>query len=155
MALAKEATRDVAPAPTGPERTAGALAHVSAIFFPFIGPGVVWLTQRGRSRFASEHAVHAILDDLFAKVLLVVIGAISLTLTIMQVVRVYNEGFETLDWKAAIAKFLLFWLIFVGLGLWNTISSILHALRAFRGLPSTGISGRLARKWTKGSQDPA
>lgn len=149
MVRGKDQTAITRPVTTGAERTAGAVAHISAIFFPFLGPGVVWLTQRGRSRFAAEHAIHAVLDDLFAKVLLVVIGAISLTLTILQVVRVYNEGFETLDWKAAILKFLVFWLIFLALGAWNTLSSILHAIRAYRGLPSTGLSGHLARRWTK------
>jgi Na+/H+ antiporter NhaA len=79
-----------------------------------------------------------------------VIGLISLSMTIISIIRLIQEGGQP-DWVGMIIKGVIVWLLLAGYGLWNTISSIIDGVGVLtkpEHEPKSKID-RLAAKWAK------
>jgi len=76
------------------ERLWATLVHISQIFFSFVGPLVIWLVFRERSRFVDEHGKEA-LNFAITMAIAYVVGAI-LTLIIIGAFIMLAAGILTL-----------------------------------------------------------
>lgn len=128
------------------ERAFAALAHASGIFFPFLGPVVV-LVLKGKSRFVKAHALHAIIGMLLLDLFLLIVGAISLTFSIMNLYRHYQENWENFSIWQLILRSAITWAILGLIGVVNTMLNAVQALRAWNGKPAIGgLTSAIVRK---------
>jgi hypothetical protein len=132
-----------------PDKVMGAAPHFLSIPFPVFGP-LVFALVIGNSPYAKYHGFRAVLNDLKIIVITVVIGLISLSMTIVSIIRLIQEGGQP-DWVGMIIKGVIVWLLLAGYGLWNTISSIIDGVGVLtkpEHQPKSKID-RLAAKWAK------
>lgn len=128
------------------ERTYAMLAHASGIFFPFLGPFAVLIFQ-WRSRFVKAHALHALIGIFLLDAFLLLLGAISLTISIMTLYRHYQENWENFNIWHVILRSAITWAILALIGLCNTILNLVQAVRAWNGKPPTGgLTSFIVRK---------
>ncbi len=114
------------------ERAFAALAHASGIFFPLLGPLVV-LILKGKSRFVKAHALNALIGMLMLNAFLFLIGAISLTITILSLYRHYQENWENFNIWHVLIRSAITWIILGLIGVINTVVNIFQAIRAWKG----------------------
>ncbi len=105
-------------------------AHVASIFFPVIGP-LVGILVTGDAPYARHHARRAFWGDIKLFAITATIIVVSLAFSIVKGIQTIQSG-EQFDWIGMIIKSVLVWLALAAFGLWNTISSALMALKAWR-----------------------
>jgi len=79
---------------TPDERVLGLVAHLSVFIFPILGPLLVYLIQKDKSRFVGYHAIQATIFQVAAAVISGVtcgFGLVSLILAIVMAVKA-NKG---------------------------------------------------------------
>ncbi|CAN5581472.1 hypothetical protein BH11ARM2_BH11ARM2_21190 [soil metagenome] len=131
------------------DRTTAASAHLSGIFFPFVGPTVVFAISRRSNPFAAYHAVHAILGEIVTKAILFVLGVISLSYSAWTLYGHYQEHFAHWSWSFSLGKMAVTWAAFAVFGLFNTLGALRAAHRAYRGdVLRAGWVDRRARTWS-------
>jgi len=137
-------------APT--ERSLAATAHLSGIFFPFLGPFCFWLFA-GKSRFVRFHSLHALVGTLLLNLLLFTLGAISIAISLASLYHSYQEGWQHFSIWQILLKSALTWLVIVLIGLANTIANVFQAKGALQGdLPQRGITSAVVRRLLGESQ---
>lgn len=125
-----------------------AACHLSSLAgFGFIGPVVIYLTQRERSGFVARHALQALFLQLFAAavtVLLVVasLGLVAATIGFTAVSRHASSDLAMIP--------ILLWVLFLGglsvPGLLYLIAMVLGTIECLQGREaSLPIAGNLAR----------
>jgi uncharacterized membrane protein len=131
------------------ERTGAAAAHVSGIFFPLLGPLVVFLAA-GKSRYMRYHALHALIGMLILNIILFTAGAISLTISLMNLYRQAQENFQNFEWWPIILKAGLTWIILALIGLANTVVNIVQGIRAYQGKwPGRSLTTAIVNRFVK------
>lgn len=135
---------------TTEERHLAAGCHALSIFFPYLAPLAFFLLKRRSSRFVAVHALQAFYEALVLNIVLIVAGAISLGFTIVKVYELVETRGQSFTWDlvwTTLLKAAATWLIFGVVSAVYFLSSILQAIRAYRGRwkPSM-ISGRLAAR---------
>lgn len=141
--------------PTSQERTGAALAHVSGIFFPFFGPLVVFLFGN-KYRYVRYHALHALIGMLLLNIFLFILGAISITISLVGLWRQYQENFQHFEWWPIILKSVLTWVILGLIGLVNTVVNIVQAIKAYQGQwPGKGITTAIVNRFLGRSRAPS
>ena len=134
-------TTDLLPEPNRTEKIQAGLIHISSIFAPIWGPAIGWLIVKGKSRFASSHALKAVRDELILKVSLFIALAISTVYSVTRFIAAWNAKTpEDTFWDVTVQFFSESWVrMLVGivvvliLGLIMTVISIIEAKRAFEG----------------------
>ena len=79
------------------ERVLGLVSHLSAFIFPIIGPLLVYLIQKDKSRFVGYHAIQATIFQVIAAVVSGVtcgFGLVSLILAVVMAVKANNGEWE-------------------------------------------------------------
>jgi len=131
------------------ERQGAAAAHASGIFFPLLGPIVVFALGRN-SAYVRYHALHAFIGMLLLNIFLFTIGAISVGISIYNLWQHYQENFQNFDWWPVILKSAVTWIVFLLIGFANTVVNVVQAIRAYRGQwPGKGISTALVNRFVK------
>ena len=121
------------PSVTSQEKHLAAGMHIASIFFPILAPAITFVLA-GKSRFVRSHSYQAIFETLVLKASVFIVGAISLTMTIITLWHHYqNNDWQNFSWTAAIVKFLVGWILFAILEIFNTIVSVMQAARALGG----------------------
>jgi uncharacterized membrane protein len=118
--------------PSVSERQGAAAAHVSGIFFPVLGPLVVFMLS-GKSRFARYHALHSFVGMLLLNIVLFTLGAISVMYSLTGLWQQYQEDFKEFSIWPILIKSAVVWVVFLIIGLINTIVNVFQAYRAFQG----------------------
>lgn len=113
------------------ERLLGAAPYVASVFFPILGP-LVGLVVLQQSPYAKFHSLKCLRGELIMLLITTSIIVVSLSASIYGAIQVIAHG-QPFDWVAMIVKSLVVWLLLALFGLWNTVSSILNAIRAYRG----------------------
>ena len=114
------------------ERQGAAVAHASGIFFPVLGPLVVFLLS-GKARFARYHALHSFVGMIILNAVLFTLGAISIMYSLAGLWQQYQNDFKDFDIWPILIKSAVVWLVFLIIGLINTIVNLVQAIRAYRG----------------------
>lgn len=128
------------------ERNLAAMAHLSGIFFPFLGPFCFWLFA-AQSRFVRFHSLHALVGALLLNLLLFTLGAISITLSLVSLYRNYQEGWQHFNIWQVLLKSAVTWLVIALIGLANTIANVFQARGAFQGdTPQRGLTSAVVRR---------
>lgn len=131
------------------ERTGAAAAHVSGIFFPLLGPLVVFLSA-GKSRYVRYHALHALIGMLILNIILITAGAISLTFSLINLWRQYQENFQNFEWWPILLKSAVTWIVIALIGLVNTVVNIVQGLRAYQGKwPGRSLTTAIVNRFIK------
>lgn len=117
---------------TSSERQGAAAAHASGIFFPLLGPIVVFFVGR-KSKYIRYHALHSFVGMLLLNIVLLTLGAISLGYSLYNLYQHYQENFENFVWWHVLVKSVAVWVVFALIGLVNTVVNIVQAMRAYRG----------------------
>lgn len=130
------------------DRRLAATVHVASIFFPFLAPVIGWAAFRKRRPYVECHSISALLDELVLKLLFLLVGIASLTMTIINVTNHIQKNGLTFSWDlvfAAIIKMAVLWAVFSLVGLVVTIRSVMQAISAYNGhLPKSRIAKRIA-----------
>jgi uncharacterized membrane protein len=135
------------PAPTHPERLFAAGTHLSGIFFPLLGPLVSLVVLGRSSRFVAFHAWKALLELVFLKVFLVVLGLGSFGFTLY---RLSQDGLEGFDWRGMLLRMAVSWVLLALLEVWNTVTSVRQAWQAYQGhLGGRSLADRRARQYAR------
>lgn len=122
---------ELARAPITPhDRTMAVGAHVFSIFFPVFGPLIMWIVANSQP-YASHHAKKAFWGDIKLFLITATIIAVSLGFSIVKGIQTIQSGAE-FDWIGMIVKSIAVWLLVAAFGLWNTVSSAISALKAWR-----------------------
>jgi len=124
------------------ERAWAAMAHFSGIFFPVLGPLVIFAFGM-KSRFVRFHSIHALIGTLLLNVFLFVLGALSIAISVYGLYRNWQDGFENFSWWTVILKSAATWAIFALIGLANTVLNISQGIVAYRGEVPAGFTTRL------------
>lgn len=137
----------VAVEPSVRERQGAAAAHASGIFFPVLGPFVVFLVG-GKSRFVRYHALHSFVGMLLLNLLLFTLGAISITYSLAGLWQQYQDEFKDFSIWPILVKSVVVWVVFVLIGAVNTVVNVVQAYRAYRGnWPGKSITTALVNRF--------
>jgi hypothetical protein len=135
------------PAPTQSERLFAAGTHLSGIFFPLFGPLVSLVVFGRSSRYVAFHAWKGLLELLFLKVFLVVLGLGSFGFTLY---RLSQDGLAGFDWRGMLLRMAVSWSLLALLEVWNTVTSVRQALQAYQGhLGGRSLADRRARQYAR------
>jgi len=122
----------IVPPSTPTERTFAAGMHIATIFFPIIAPVVVLIGGRS-SAFVTAHAKRSLTETLVVQGVLLIMGAISLTYSLVTLYGQYQNDWKDFSITAIILKAVVAWAIVGLLEVVNTIQALRMALRAYRG----------------------
>lgn len=114
------------------ERQGAAAAHASGIFFPLLGPIIVFVVGN-KSKYVRYHALHSFVGMLLLNLVLVTLGAISLGYSLYNLYQHYQEEFKNFVWWHVLVKSVAVWIVFALIGLVNTVVNIIQAIRAYNG----------------------
>jgi hypothetical protein len=114
------------------DRYLAAAMHVASIFFPILAPAIVY-GLAGRSRFLKSHSYQAIFETAALKVSVFVVGAISLTYTVVRLWDFYQHDWVGFSIWPMLARFAIGWMLFGILEFANTLISIRQAFGALQG----------------------
>lgn len=141
--------KPVEPQIQSSERAGAAAAHISGVFFPFIGPLVVFFAA-GKSRYMRYHALHALIGMLILNIVLLTAGAISLTISLMNLYRQSQENFQNFEWWPLIVKSVVTWIILALIGLANTVVNIVQGIKAHNGQwPGRSLTTAIVNRFIK------
>jgi uncharacterized membrane protein len=141
--------------PTSQERTGAALAHISGIFFPFFGPLVVFLFGN-KYPYVRYHALHAFIGMLILNAFLFILGAISITISLIGLWRQYQENFQNFELWPIILKSVVTWIILALIGLANTVVNIVQGMKAYQGhWPGKSLTTAIVNRFLGRSRAPS
>ena len=133
--------------PTQNEMTMATLAHALQLIGSWIAPLIIFLVKR-ESRFVSFHALQALLLQICYTILIVL--AVAGWIAVMISTVAFHAADKTTPPPALFVLFPLFWLIFMGCGIFNLVVAIVYAIKAGRGeWAEYPLLGRWARKLLK------
>lgn len=132
------------------ERQGAAAAHASGIFFPLLGPIIVFAVGN-KSKYVRYHALHSFIGMLLLNIVLLTLGAISIGYSLYNLYEHYQEEFKNFVWWHVLVKSVAVWIVLALIGLVNTVVNIVQAIRAYNGQwpkksLTTTIVNRLMRK---------
>lgn len=132
------------------ERQGAAAAHASGIFFPLLGPIIVFAVG-SKSKYVRYHAMHSFIGMLLLNLVLFTLGAISLGYSLYNLYQHYQEEFKNFVWWHVLVKSVAVWIVLALIGLANTVVNIIQAIRAYNGQwpkksLTTTIVNRLMRR---------
>jgi hypothetical protein len=123
----------VLPTPEQNDRYLAGGMHLASIFFPILAPTLTYFLA-GKSKFVKTHSYQAIFETLILKASVFIVGAISLTYSLVTLWNHYQkDDWENFSWATMAVKFIAGFVLFAILELFNTIISIRQAIRAFQG----------------------
>ena len=114
------------------ERHLAAAMHIAEIFFPLFAPAIAYAIS-GRSKFLKAHAYQALFETIVLNVCLFVVGAVSLTYTIVTLWHFYKNDWAGFSIWPMIARFAIGWILLGVLEIINTLISVRHAHKALHG----------------------
>jgi len=120
------------PYPDDHERYLAATMHVCTIFFPLLAPAVGYVVS-GKSKFLRAHSYQAIFETIALNVALFLLGAVSLTYTVITLWHYYQVHWEGFSIWPMLIRFAVGWILLALLELVNTIYSVFQAARALKG----------------------
>src|SRR5688572_18001771 len=98
------------------ERQGAAAAHASGVFFPLLGPIVVFIVG-SKSKYVRYHALHSFVGMLLLNLFLVTLGAISLGYSLYNLYQHYQEEFKNFVWWHVLVKSVAVWIVLALIGL--------------------------------------
>jgi uncharacterized Tic20 family protein len=122
---------------TSEERTSAVLAWVLGIFTGFIGPLILFLVKKEKSRFAGFHALQALFWHIAYVALMVPVVLVAIAVGVSSAVSLANAPHSNEPPTGLIAGMIVFWLVLVGMGLVNLVVQVVFAV----------LSG--SGKWTR------
>lgn len=127
----------IIPEPVVPEvnqtdRSLAAGVHVASIIWPLLGPVIGWVVFRGKP-FVAAHAKQALLETLVLKVGLFVAFVASTVYTVTRIVHFVQTNWVDFTWQEFLLRFVVGWIVLALLGFFNTVMSVVQAIRAFQG----------------------
>lgn len=132
---------------TPSDRAGAALAHLSGIPLPLLGPLAAYIVG-SRSKFIQYHALHALIGMFLLNVCLFTLGAISIGFSLVNLWQQYQEGFRDFQWWPVILKSVVTWIVFALIGIINTIVNIWQAVRAYQGhLPGRSLTTAIVNRF--------
>lgn len=114
------------------EKQGAAAAHASGIFFPLLGPIIVFFLGR-KSKYVSYHAMHSFVGMLLLNLFLLTLGAISIGYSVYNLYQHYQEEFKNFVWWHVLVKSVAVWIVVALIGVVNTLVNIVQAIRALNG----------------------
>jgi uncharacterized membrane protein len=133
------------------DRQGAAAAHLAGIFFPFLGPIVVFALGH-RSTFTRYHAVHSLVGMFLLNIGLLVLGAISLGTSLWMLWQHYQDDFQNFSWWQVLLKMAATWIVLLLIGLINMIVNLVQGLRAYRGIwPGKSLTTAIVNRFVKRS----
>jgi uncharacterized Tic20 family protein len=109
--------------PSSDDTTMAMLCHLLAIFTGFIGPLVIWLVQRDKSRFVDAHG-REVLNFVFTMTIVFIV--LTLLLVCGGVLAPATGG-------ASMVLFCVFYAVLLGLGIYELVALIMGCVEAARG----------------------
>ena len=81
---------------------------------------------------------------------LILIGTVSVLISLVSLWRQYQEGFQNFEWLPIILKSVVTWIVFALIGITNTVVNLVQASRAFQGrLPGRSLTSALVDRLIK------
>lgn len=114
------------------EKTLACVMHVASIPFPWMAP-IVGILVSGQMPFVKHHSWKALKGQIVQVCIVGIIMAASLSHSIYNLYHQYQEGFKDFNLWAILIKSAAVWAGLALFGLWNTIASIIDAVRAING----------------------
>jgi uncharacterized membrane protein len=127
--------------PDQTERSAAAGVHVGAIFVPIWVPLIAYVVTRRNRPFVAAHARQSLVETFVLNVFIGIAMLGSLAYTVWRVWSMYQEGFENVDWWAAV------WQSLLRIGIWWLVMGILWVINLFVSLRQAGMAYR--GEWPK------
>ncbi|MCH8977646.1 MAG: DUF4870 domain-containing protein [Armatimonadetes bacterium] len=123
--------------PGASDRLGGALVHVGAIFAPILFPIGAMLFTRKKKDYVYAHARQSLVETIWLNVFLGIAIVTSLSFTAAHILELYQGGVQNIDWWKELLnagiKFAISYILMALLGFFNTIVSVLQAIKAYQG----------------------
>lgn len=123
----------VHPETTESERRLGALVHIAAIFGPIWLPLAAWFVFRRTSAYVAAHAWQEVRDAIFWKGLLLVIGIVSISISITRLIHHFQTEWREFSWQEVALRFAISLVVLAVLWLWNLVQALMQAGAALKG----------------------
>lgn len=114
------------------EKSLACAMHIASIPFPWMAPIVGILVSRNLP-FVKHHSWRALKGQLITAAIIGTVTIASLSYSIYNLYQDYQNGFKDFDIWSILIKSVVMWVGFFLFGLWNTVASVIDALRALRG----------------------
>lgn len=114
------------------DRSLAAGVHVASIIWPLLGPIVGWVVFRSKP-FVAAHARQALLETLVLKVGLFLALVGSTVYTVTRIAHFVQTNWADFSWQEFVLRFVIGWIVLGLLGFFNTVMSVVQAIRAFQG----------------------
>lgn len=114
------------------DRSLAAGVHVASIIWPLLGPIIGWVVFRTKP-FVAAHAKQALLETLVIKVGLFLALVLSTAYTITRIIHFTQTNWADFSWQEFLLRFVVGWAAVALLGFFNTVMSVMQALKAYRG----------------------
>jgi hypothetical protein len=122
--------------PSVEERRYAAAMHLGSMFAPFVVPAAVWAFARSRQMpYVAQHARRALVESIVWKLLFVVGATLSLVYTVSRLWGSYQQDWVGFDWREFAVRAVIGWAIVIALGVWNLLTSLRQAHKAYQGAP--------------------
>ncbi len=112
----------------------GALVHIGAIFGPIWLPLAAWFVLRRSSAFVAAHAWQEFREAILWKGFLLVIGIVSLSITITRLIHHFQTEWREFSWQEVALRVAISLTVFAVLWVWNLVQALMHARAALRGM---------------------
>ncbi|MBS1708558.1 MAG: DUF4870 domain-containing protein [Armatimonadetes bacterium] len=132
------------------ERILAAANHVASIFFPFVGPLVFWAVGLVASKYVAYHARVALLEAIVLKAATVLVGIVSLILTIGKLKELIDTNGASFSWDLvwqAALKFVVLWALFFVAEAVTAVRSLFQARDAYRGKVNRKVAERFGARY--------
>jgi len=114
------------------EKSLACAMHVASIPFPWMAP-IIGILVSGSLPFVKHHSWRALKGQLITVAIIGTVTVASLSYSIYNLYQDYQNGFKDFNIWPILIKSVVMWVGLFLFGLWNTVSSIIDALRALRG----------------------
>lgn len=114
------------------EKSLACVMHLASIPFPWLAP-IIGILVSGEMPFVKHHSWRALRGQIISVLIIGTVTAISLGFSIYNLYQQYQEGFKDFDIWAVVIKSVVVWAGLFLFGLWNTVASIIEAMRALKG----------------------
>lgn len=134
------------PETTPGERRLGALVHFAGIVGPIWLPLAAWFLFQRRSAFVAAHAWQEFRDAIFWKGLLLVIGAVSISISIARLIHHIQTEWREFSWEEIAIRVAISLVLFAVLWIWNLVQALMQARSALKGRWPKRALRQLARQ---------
>lgn len=114
------------------EKSLACVMHVASIPFPWMAP-IIGLIVSGNLPFVKHHSWRALKGQIITVAIIGTVTIASLSYSIYNLYQDYLNGFKDFNIWPILVKSAIMWIGLFLFGLWNTVSSVIDALRALRG----------------------